>query len=81
MCAVFPLCVNGVSSCSSWGESVFIAVQVVVMLLLMFHYNHHILYFMVLAPIYAAVVWSLTSDLPSMALLSTLQPPSSLCWW
>ena len=70
---VSPLCIHGVLFCSSWGESVFIGVQVVGMLLLVFHSNHQILYFMVLAPIYAALVWSLTSALPSMALLSTLQ--------
>lgn len=39
----------------------------------MFYYNHHLVYLVVMAPIYGGVVWYLTSDLASIELLSSLQ--------
>lgn len=58
---------------STWGESLFIALQVVVILGLMFHYNSHMLFLAVFVPAYASLAWYLTSDLASMAVLSALQ--------
>ena len=58
---------------SAWGESFFIAIQNVVILFLMFHYNSHRMYLAIFAPVYGVGVWYLTSSFVSIELLSTLQ--------
>ena len=58
---------------SSWGESFFIAVQVVVLLALMFYYNNHAVYMLVFLPVYGGTLWYLNSDLVTMEILATLQ--------
>lgn len=60
-------------SFSTWGESFFIAIQLVILLGLMFHYNQHMMYMAAFAPIYGVVVWFLISGLASMELLAALQ--------
>ena len=59
--------------CSTWGEALFISIQVVIILILMFVLtgNTHLL--LVFLPVYGAVVWFLTSDHASMPLLATCQ--------
>ena len=60
-------------SCSSWGESFFIAVQLCILLAQMFYYNQQMIYMAVFCPVYGAVVWFLTSQFASIELLSMLQ--------
>ena len=59
--------------CSTWGESFFIAVQVLVLLLLMYHYNKQMVHLAVFGPLYGVIVWYLTSDLVTMEILTMLQ--------
>lgn len=58
---------------SSWGESFFILVQVIVILILMFHYNKQLQLLMLLAPLYVVMCWYLTSEYVSLDLLGMLQ--------
>jgi len=58
---------------STWGESLFIAIQVIILLGLLFYYNEHMMYTGIFVPVYGTAVWYLTSGLASMELLSTLQ--------
>ena len=60
-------------SFSTWGESFFIAIQLFILLGLMFHYNQQMMYMAAFAPIYGVVVWCLISGLASMELLAALQ--------
>ena len=60
-------------SLSTWGESLFIAIQVIILLGLLFYYNDHMMYTGIFVPVYGTAVWYLTSGLASMELLSTLQ--------
>lgn len=68
-----PLCSYKSSLCSSWGESFFIAVQVILLLTLMFYYNSHSAYLLLFAPSYAGIVWYLTSDVVTAEILGVLQ--------
>ena len=58
---------------SAWGENFFIAVQVTIILTLMLYYNQNFIYLVVFAPVYGVLVWYLTSQYASLAVLSTLQ--------
>ena len=58
---------------SAWGENFFIAVQVTIILCLMFYYNQNIIYLGAFAPVYGVLVWYLTSQYVSLTVLSTLQ--------
>ena len=60
-------------SFSTWGESFFIAIQLFILLCLMFHYNQQMMYMAAFVPIYGVVVWCLISGLASMELLAALQ--------
>ena len=60
-------------SCSSWGESFFIAIQVCVLLVQMFYYNKQMVYMAAFSPVYGAAIWFLTSEFASIELLSMLQ--------
>lgn len=57
---------------SAWGESLFIAVQVLILMSLMFHLNGDYPHFLVF-PLYGGVVWYLTSPYISMDMLGILQ--------
>jgi mannose-P-dolichol utilization defect protein 1 len=58
---------------SSWGESFFIAIQVVVLLALMFVYDQQTVYLLVFLPCLAGVVLYLMSGLATPNVLSMLQ--------
>ena len=51
----------------------FIALQNVVIISLIFNYKNQRILIAVFAPVYSILAWYLTSDLASMELLSTLQ--------
>lgn len=55
--------------CSTWGESFFILVQVLVILFLMFHYDGQLYWLAAIAPVFAAMCWYLTSGHASLELL------------
>ncbi|CAI8019478.1 Mannose-P-dolichol utilization defect 1 protein homolog [Geodia barretti] len=58
---------------SSWGESFFIAIQVVVLLALMFVYDKQTVYLLVFLPCFAGVILYLVSGLATPNALSMLQ--------
>ena len=60
-------------SCSSWGESFFIAIQVCILLAQMFYYNKQMICMSVFWPVYGVAIWFLTSNFASIELLSMLQ--------
>ena len=49
------------------------AIQVLIILILMFYYNRTMVYLAVFAPVYGVTVFYLTSKFASLVLLSTLQ--------
>ena len=61
------------SLCSTWGEALFISIQVVIILILMLVLTGNTHLILVFLPVYFAVVWFLTSDHASMPLLATCQ--------
>ena len=59
--------------CSSWGESFFIFIQMLILIFLMFLFNQHLTYLLLFLPVFTLALWILTSDLVTMNVLSTLQ--------
>ena len=58
---------------SSWGESFFIAIQVVILMMMMFHYNKQLSYMVVFLAAYSGIVWYLLSPYVTTEILTALQ--------
>lgn len=58
---------------STWGETLFIAVQVVILLSLMLYYNNQMKYAFAFPPVVAFAVWILSSGVLSMNALTYCQ--------
>ena len=59
--------------CSAWGESCFILVQIIILLVLMFYYNQQSIYLILFLPVYGASAWFLASGNVTEEILGTLQ--------
>lgn len=58
---------------STWGETLFIGIQVVIILVLMLVLTGNLHMVAMFLPLYGAIIWFLTSEYVSIALLATCQ--------
>lgn len=71
----FPVCYNYAKEFpfSTWGESFFVGVQVVIIIMLMCMVRKQLSFLLIFLPTYCGLVWYLTSEYVPMNILMTLQ--------